>query len=410
MIRSTVGTVAGRAATLVAPLRPAESDAPRNGNLMSINAARRVVLDLVSCLPAEESHPAGATGQVLAEAVRARLPVPTFDNAAMDGYAVAAADIRGDTLPADAAPIATGAPLPLGTDAVVPVELVRADGRCLMVRGRVRAGDHVRRRGEELSAGALVLDAGEPLTAAAVGVLCGLGLSRVRVHRRPRVAILVTGDEVHRGAQSPSPGSIPDANGPMLVAAAAEAGCIVVEIVHAPDDRRALSSHLVRLAAVADVVCTSGGASVGRRDHLTGLVAELGRLVVHQLATKPGRPASVGLVGETPVIVLPGNPLALLVGFELLLRPALRRLAGAGDPYRPRVRVSAGASLPVPTRDRACCVPVRLMTDPTQTRAEAVDALGPAMLSGAAHADGMAILPAAEPAARPSVEVELWRA
>lgn len=410
MTRSVAEVAAGWDETPVIPLRPGRLEAPPHGKLLSIDAARRVVLDLVRCLPVGDSHPAAAVGQVLAEAVRARLPVPAFDNAAMDGYAVAADRIRGGVLPADATPIATGGALPPGTDAVIPIELVRADGGCLTVSGRVRAGDHVRQRGEELPADGLVLDAGEPLTAAAVGVLCGLGLSRVHVHRRPRVAILVTGDEVRPGAASPAPGSIPDANGPMLAAAVAEAGGIVLEIAHAADDRRALSAHLVRLAAAADLVCTSGGASVGRRDHLTGLVAELGRLAVHQLATKPGRPASVGVVGGTPVIVLPGNPLALLVGFELLARPALRRLAGAADPYRPRVRLPAGASLPASTRDRARCVPVRLMTGPTQTRAEAVDALGPAMLSGAARADGMAILRAAEPAAMARVEVELWRA
>jgi len=377
-------------------------------DLLSLDAARRLVLDVVGPLPAEDCQPAMAAGQILAEPVIAAAPVPAFDNAAMDGYAVFAARVRGGRLPDDAVPIATGRPLPPGTDAVIPLELVGRGRSRPPLNGAVRSGDHVRRRGEELPAGAVVLDAGEPLTPAAVGALCGLGLSHVRVHRRPRVAILVTGDEVRPAGGPASVDGVPDANGPMLAAAVAAAGGLVIEVTHAPDDRRELASVLVRLAAAADLVCTSGGASVGRHDHLTELVAERGRLVVQQLAVKPGRPTSFGLVGSTPVAVLPGNPLALLVGYELLARPALRRLAGATDPLRLRARLSPGGSLPSPARDRARCLPVRLVVVGEHVSVEAVGARGAAMLSGAARADGMAILPPAEHAGGASVEVELW--
>jgi molybdopterin molybdotransferase len=367
----------------------------------AVDVARRRVLALVAPLPAEDRSLADALGACLAAPLVAPGPRPAFDNAAMDGYAVVAAHVDG-RLPAEAVAIATGQRIPAGSDAVVPLERVDAAGR---VAGPVRAGDHVRRRGEEFGIAARLLGAGEELTAAAIGLLAGSGVVRVHVHQRPRVAVLVSGDELLPTARRAPDELIDDANGPMLRALIADAGGELGELAHVPDDREALCATVQRLAAGADLVCTSGGASVGRPDHLIGVVADLGRLVVHQLAAKPGRPASFGLVGTTPVAVLPGNPFALLTGFELLARPALRRIAGAADPQRVRLRLAAAHRFEA-DEGRTRLVPVRIAA----SRAAALDGSGAAMLSGAARADGLAFIAAgASVEVDEPLEVELWR-
>jgi molybdopterin molybdotransferase len=365
----------------------------------SVLEARKRVLSLVTPLPAEDRPLAAARGVCLAAPVAASGPMPPFDNAAMDGYAVLAADASG-ALPPAAVSIATGQRLPDGADAVVPIERV-SGGR---ISGPVRPGDHVRRRGEEFAAGVTLLPTGEPLSPAAIGLLAGMGLEAVRVHRQPRVAVLVSGDELLPIARRAPDELIPDANGPMLGALLAAAGARLTEICCVPDDRETIRAALERLSADADLVCTSGGASVGRPDHLIGLVAELGHLHLHQLAVKPGRPTSFGTVGRTPVVVLPGNPFALLAGFELIARPVVRRLAGAADPFRARVTLAAAEPMP---GDAARTLVVAVRVDGSRVRPLA--GAGAAMLSGVARADGLAFLPpgGGVPAGR-TVEVELW--
>jgi molybdopterin molybdotransferase len=365
----------------------------------SVQAARRRVLPLVTPLPAEDRRLADAWGACLAAPVDAPGPMPPFDNAAMDGYAVLAADVDA-ALPPAAVPIATGQRLPAGSDAVVPIERV-SDGR---VSGPVRPGDHVRRRGEEFTAGVTLLAAGEILTPAAIGLLAGMGLATVRVHRQPRVAVLVSGDELLSIARRAPDELIPDANGPMLGALLAAAGARLTEVCCVPDDRETIRQALGRLSADADLVCTSGGASVGRPDYLIGLVAELGSLELHQVAVKPGRPTSFGMVGGTPVVVLPGNPFALLAGFELIARPAVRRLAGAADPFRARLTLPAAEPMP---GDAARTLVVAVRVD--SSGVSPLGGAGAAMLSGVARADGLAFVPpgGGVPAGE-AVEVEVW--
>jgi molybdopterin molybdotransferase len=365
-----------------------------------LEVARSRVLAAVSPLGSIDLALTDALGACLARPALAPGPMPPFDNAAMDGYAVYAASVA-DRLPAAALPIATGQRIPAGSDAVVPLERVSADGH---VTGAVRAGDHVRRCGEEFSAGAELLSAGEALSAAGIGLLAAVGISQVRVHRRPRVGILVSGDELLPTARRAPDELIHDANGPMLQALVGAAGAEIAALEHLPDDRGVLGERLLALSASADLLISSGGASVGSPDHLIGLVSELGVLEVHQLAVKPGRPSSFGRIGATPIAILPGNPFALLAGFELLARPALRRLAGATHALRSRLLVPAAVPLQVDA-ERLRLVPVRLVDG----AATPLEASGAAMLSGAARADGLAfVLPATPIRQGDVVEVELW--
>jgi molybdopterin molybdotransferase len=366
----------------------------------TVEVARTCILASVSPLAAVDLPLTDALGACLAAPVVAPGPMPPFDNAAMDGFAVAAAGVAA-TLPASAVPIATGQRLPAGCDAVVPLERIDPGGR---VAGDVRPNDHVRRRGEEFVAGALLLEVGAELTPPAVGLLSGAGVASVRVHRRPRVAIVVTGDELLPLSRRAADELIPDANGPMLAALVAGAGGVLGPLRHVPDDREELRAALLAAASGADVVLTSGGASVGRPDHVVGLVDELGAVEVHQLAVKPGRPTSFGRVGATPALMLPGNPFALLAGFELLGRPLLRRLAGAALPLRNRVSLPVAVPLAADA-SRLRVAPVQLLDG----RVHPLDAAGAAMLSGAAQADGLVFVPpgrTVEPGE--AVEVELW--
>ncbi len=367
----------------------------------SVDVARARVLASLAPLPAVDLPVADAYGTCLAQPITAPGPMPPFDNAAMDGWAVTASSVDV-ALPSGAVPIATGQRIPPGCDAVVPLERV---DRSRHVAGTVRPGDHIRRRGEEFRAGAELLQAGDPMTAPSIGLLAGCGMERVTVHRRPRVAVLVTGDELHSVARRAADELIHDANGPMLGALVVEAGGALLPVEHAADDVDGLRAALQRLAASADLLLTSGGASVGRPDHLLRLLGELGSVELRELAVKPGRPTSYGRIGNVPVVVLPGNPFALLAGFELLARPALRRLAGDGQPLRPRVALTTAQRFHADA-SRLSVVPVRLQ----RSLAHALEASGAAMLSGAARADGLAFVAPGRPVeAGDDVEVELWR-
>ncbi len=346
----------------------------------------------------------------LATDIVARQPLPPFDNAAMDGYAVRTADIHGvsgSLARAKAQAICTGMPIPAGADAVVPIERVRLSRGRLQIDGSVLPGDHIRRAGEELAVGAIALAAGARLTPAAIGLLAAIGVNAAPVIPRPRVQVLVTGDEVVPAWDELLPGQIHDADGPLICALLEDSGAEVVGIEHACDDPLLIGQVLARMAATADLVCTTGGASVGSRDHVTEQVRALGSIVVHQIDIRPGRPTSVGLIGITPIFMLPGNPLALLVGFEAVVRPGVRRLAGEPDLLRPIEVCVTGEA--IPRRDRLSLVPVQLRPG-SPSVAISVRLQGSAMLAGAALADGLAFVEPgrSEIALGGSLSVELW--
>jgi molybdopterin molybdotransferase len=391
---------------------PGASSEGATGEFVPLETARPIVLHLLHALGARQVSLAHARDCRLAVDVRAPIPLPPFDNAAMDGYAVRLGPGAGSArwVPrSDAWPISTGMPIPTGADAVVPIERVGEERERLRFDTDVRSGDHIRRAGEELAAGGLGLPGGSRLTPAAIGLLSSFGLDSALVVPRPRVAILVTGDEVAEPGRPLPAGHIYDADGPLLRALVEEAGGDVIASERLPDDPLRIGRRLSGLAQEADLVCTSGGASLGSRDHLMAQLRRLGSLVIHQLAIKPGRPTSVGLIGQTPVFVLPGNPLASLVGFEAVVRPALRRLAGDSDPLRPRS--PAVARGPIPHRPgRLELVPIRIVGAGPMPEVEAVVERGSAMLSGAAIADGLALIDADRGTVVPGdrLTVEWW--
>jgi molybdopterin molybdotransferase len=327
-------------------------------DLLAPQAARDVLLARLRRLPAERVPLAPElAGRVLAEPVLAVRDLPPFPNSAMDGYALRAVDAAssppvafriaaGDDppdLPAGAAAeIATGAPLPDGADAVVPVELAREQDGRLEVDGSVSEGDHVRLPGEDAHAGDVVLDAGTRLTALAIAGAATAGVDAVVAVRRPRVAVVVTGDEIVPPGQPLRRGQIHDSNSLLIAARCASLGADVVLRERVPDDAAATRAALARGFEAADLVLTSGGVSVGPHDHVKPALAALGaEALFWRISAQPGKPVFAGIRAGRPVVGLPGNPLSVLVGLELLVRPALALLSGrAPDAEVRRVRLS----------------------------------------------------------------------
>ncbi|HET9449974.1 MAG TPA: gephyrin-like molybdotransferase Glp [Aggregicoccus sp.] len=325
--------------------------------LLPVEEARARALALLHPLSTERVPVAQAVGRCLAEDLRAGRTLPPWNNSAMDGYALRSADARGpfpqrlpvgETLyagqqaraalpPGHCARVMTGAPLPSGADAVVMQERVRADpqGAWMELAGPVPAGQFVREEGEDARAGAPLLARGTPLGLPEVGLLLAQGLGTALVPRRPRVAVLSTGDELCRADEAPA-GRIVDTNGPLLCLAVARAGGLPTHLGIARDTLEDVEAHLADTAAY-DVVLTSAGVSVGAHDYVREALQRRGvQMDFWRVAVKPGKPLAVGRRGAQVYFGLPGNPTSSLVSFELFVRPALRRLLGfeAVEPER----------------------------------------------------------------------------
>ncbi len=289
-----------------------------------------------------------AAGRVTAEAARAVVDLPPFPSSAMDGFAVCAADLPG-TLPivaripagspahrplaaGEAMAISTGGVVPDGADAVIPLEYVVERGNRIEIAEVVTAGAHVRPRGGDVAAGAVVVEAGVRLAAAQLGALAAAGVAELSCAQQPRVAVLATGSELARPGDELRAGQVYEANGLMLATALAAEGADVELLPPVADDEAAHRAALER-GLSRDVLVTSGGVSVGPHDLVRRIEAELGvEEVFWQIAVKPGKPVSFGVRGATLVFGLPGNPVSSLVGCELLVKPALRALQGMRDP------------------------------------------------------------------------------
>jgi len=330
-------------------------------DLIPLADAQRRVLDRIEALPAEAVGLAEAAGLVLAEPVRSALTVPPWANSAMDGFAVRSEDaataspgapvvlrVIGE-VPAGRAPddevapgtalrIMTGAMMPPGADAVVPVEDTDAPAgeseipASVAIHAAAGPGAHVRFAGTDVAAGAPLLDRGRTCDPAAIALLAATGHGSVAVHRRPRVAVISTGDELVPPGDPLGPAQIHDCNSLALAAQAAEAGAFVRRLGIARDTLADLSALLREAAAWADVVVLSGGVSVGAHDHVKAAFSDIGTLGLWRVAIKPGRPFAFAraTVDGRPVHLfgLPGNPVSVFVTFELFVRPVLRRLAG----------------------------------------------------------------------------------
>ncbi len=339
---------------------------------LSYAEARARVLAAARPLPPELVPVAECRGRALRRRVIAAHPLPPFRNSSMDGYAVRAADLEpasGDTpltlpvvevLPAgsvasralepgEAMRIMTGAMMPEGGDAVVPVEdAERLDAgsveRVRLTRA-ARPGQHVREAGMDLAAGAEALEEGRELSAHDLALLASLGESKIAVGPRVRVAVLSTGDELLEVDQPLKPGAIRDSNRPMLAALLEELGARVVTARRLPDDPARVAAETVKLLEVADVIVTVGGVSAGDFDPVKLALATVGEIALWRVAMKPGRPQAFGTPRGRLFFGLPGNPASVACTFEALVRPALRKLAGFAVLDRPRLAVRAAGRM-----------------------------------------------------------------
>jgi molybdopterin molybdotransferase len=318
------------------------------GDLRTLDEALALILERARPLPSEPVPLARAAGRVVAESAVALVDLPPFPSSAMDGFAVRAADTpgrlpvaariaAGDALagalaPGTAAGIATGAVVPEGADAVVPIELVTEDDGHVEIPTAVEPGAHVRPRGGDVRAGDPVATAGEILHAARIGALAAAGVAEVRCARRPKVAVLATGSELRTPGEELEPGQIYESNRTMIAAVLASVGADVVELPVVRDDEAAHREAL-EAGLETDVLVTSGGVSMGPHDLVRRVEAELGvEEVFWKVAIKPGKPLSFGVRGATLVFGLPGNPVSALVGSLVFVCPALRALQGAPEP------------------------------------------------------------------------------
>jgi molybdopterin molybdotransferase len=398
--------------------------ARRVPDLLSIDQARAAVLDAVRPLGTEEVSVADAAGRVLAEDVVAPHDVPPFDNSAMDGFVVAAGP-EGRTLtiagesragtPAERAPgpgealrVSTGAVVPPGADAVVPVEQTTEQDGALTLTAEVTPGQHIRRAGEDVASGTTVLQAGTMLDAAGVGIAIIAGRAHVTCFRRPGVTIVATGDELVPPGGPLGPGQIHDSNGLTLSALAHRAGADVLARAHVKDRPEQTRDALAYALERSDVLVISGGVSVGPHDHVKRVLDDLGvEQRFWRVALRPGKPTWFGTTGDTLVFGLPGNPVSSMVTFALFVRPAIAALQGA-DPATPRVEARLTEAVPRnPGRDEA--VRVRLTQSGSVRSATPTGPQGSHQLTSMLNADGLAIVTAGsgDAAAGETVEVEL---
>lgn len=334
--------------------------------LLSVEEAAHTILSNTPVLGPIEVRLADALGQILAEPAISRDDMPPFASSSVDGYAVIAADTAptrhvlgeitagaADALrvePGSAARIMTGAPVPLGADAVVMLEHTRdiqgsqGDSHVAIERA-VKSGDYIHPVGQDLSVGQPVLPAGTLLGPPELGLLATMGLVRVRVHRRPTVAVLSTGDELVEPDQPLRPGAIRDSNRYALMAAARAAGCEAVSFGMVRDDVRAQEGAIRSALVDADVVITSGGVSVGTRDLIKSILERLGTVHFGRIAMKPGKPLTFASIGDRLAFGLPGFPVSSLVTFEVFVRPALLKMQGRQRIHRPRVEVTLAHDL-----------------------------------------------------------------
>jgi molybdopterin molybdotransferase len=336
---------------------------------IGVDEARSRILERFAPLPSEAIPIADALGRVLAQPVASDIDLPPFANSAMDGYALRSVDVRdaserpvrvevafsvqaGDepaslSSPRTCARIMTGAPLPKGADAVIPFERVGTDGNtAIVVKEAVASGTNVRHAGEELRAGDRLLRTGTRLGPAALALLSSAGAPTVTVHKRPRVAVLATGDEIAEPGAPLSPGRIWDGNSPALIAMIDGLGATPIPLAAARDDKATLRSRLGEARrAGSDLLVTTGGVSAGDFDLVKQVLRSRGNFDEWRVKMRPGRPLAFGAIGSLPVIGLPGNPVAAFVAFVQFARPAILKMLGIASPsWLP-------AELPVIVRD-----------------------------------------------------------
>ncbi|CBV42505.2 gephyrin-like molybdotransferase Glp [Halomonas elongata] len=380
-------------------------------SLQSVEAGLESLLEGVPVLPTETLPCERAARRVLPADVTARLDVPPFDNSAMDGYALRHTD-AGRVLPvsqrivagASAEPLApgscarifTGGAMPQGADCVVRQENAEVTADGIRVPDDIPVHDNVRHRGSDVRAGTPLLSAGMRLDAAALGHLAGQGITEVEVRRRPRVALLSTGDEIVEPGQPLKAGQIYNSNRPMLIQLLETFGAEVTRLTSVPDEAEGTRALLSEAAQDADVVITTGGVSVGEEDHVKTALESLGRLDLWKLAMRPGKPLALGRLpdgngGETRFVGLPGNPVSSFVAAWLFLRPLMGALLDCPE-LGQLPRLTARADFSARTGPRRHYMRVTLTFSAEGIVAQAFPDQNSGVLSSCVGADALAII------------------
>jgi len=377
--------------------------------MLSVEEAQREILGRVRVLPSERVDVLAALGRVLAEPIRSTRRIPPWPNSSMDGYAVRAADVRpsatlrvvgrvvAGSLPTravgagEAVRIFTGAPLPSGADAVIPQEDVDARDGVIALRSAVEPGAYVRPAGEDVREGDLVLEPGRAIGAAEIGILATLGRTQVAVGRRPRVAVLSTGNELADLGTEPTPAQIPNSNTYALMAQVMETGGVPLNLGVVPDRLDAIAERIAR-GAEADVLVSSAGVSVGELDLVREALVNAGaELHLWKVDMRPGKPITFGSLGGKPVFGLPGNPVSAMVTFELFVRPMLLAMQGRRGTGRLTVRATALAPI-VNRGSRRGYLRVVLEARDGRWGARLTGEQGSGILRSMVSADGLAVL------------------
>jgi molybdopterin molybdotransferase len=392
--------------------------------MISISEAQRVILSTVSPLPAEEIDLLRGPGRITSQDILARWDSPSTDNSAMDGYAFshqalqgkfakviglvpAGSEMSAPVPPGAAIKIMTGAPLPTGCDSVVPIEDVDDLGDGIRLKTDVTRGAHVRRRGENVRAGQRVIASGTELTPLQIGLLASLGRTTVSVHRRPKVAVIASGDELVELGSDPAGASIINSNSYSIATQVLEIGADPL-VLGIAKDTKASTREMILRGLEADVVITTGGVSVGDRDYIKEVIQGLsGDQIFWRVNVKPGKPTAFAIIDGKPFWGLPGNPVAAMIAFEQFVRPALLKMMGHARVFRPVVRASVSDSFEN-DGDRPHLVLCRISMTDGKYIASISAAQGSSNLLTIAHANGLIELaPGAALAPRAEADVTL---
>lgn len=385
----------------------------------TVEAFSSIIHSSVTRIDSETISPGIALGRVLSETLFAPVDIPGFDRAAMDGFALRAEETFGSDIytpsrfqligrsrpgtgfagtvgPGEAVAIATGAPIPEGADSVVPVEFTELAGNQVVVRSPVTPGRHIGQAGEDVKSATPVIPAGQVLRPQDIGLCAGLGMKSVSAVKKPRIAIIATGDELNTTSDSSGEShfQINDINSPMLSALISRDGGDPVLIGPLKDNALILKSTLVELSARNDIhgIFINGGSSAGPEDHAPAVLAESGKLLVHGVALRPASPTGFGLIGIKPVLLIPGNPVSSLCAYDFFGRLIVRKLAGlaTASPY-PVVKYKLAHKLSS-TLGRVDYVRVKFKSETNEI--EVIATSGASILSGATRATGFVVVPA----------------
>jgi molybdopterin molybdotransferase len=411
-----------------------EDHAHDTGAMRSVDEVRDMILQRVRTLAPIELHLQEAYGCVLASDVAAELDIPAFSSSAMDGFAVRASDVTAATVdepvtlrvvgraPVGQSPvgtvgsgeairIATGAPVPAGADCIIPIEHCVVEGETVHVLKALREGANVRPSGEDVRAGSVLVPAGRRLASPELGILASSGHASVLVHPRPRVVVISTGDELVEPGRPAPFGMVRDANSFTLYGALRDVGTVPYLAGIIRDDADVFKEEVLGLAARADCFISSGGVSVGERDVVKKAFFRRGEIDFYRVAMQPGMPQGFGAIDGVPYFGLPGNPVSVFVSFEVFIRPALLKMMGRRDIFRPEIYAVLESDIIGP-REKLMFARVRVWREKGQWRAATTGPPGSNLLGTVTKANGLAVIPVGTDTAQAGsrVRVMLFRA